>query len=112
MAFPKSSNPSMAVMDVNPSDIRPLTNLEVYEFMKSRMQSKNKVRAQQTLLYTSMKFFNEKSPCTNQSSDEVRALCVALQQFNLSKDELLALINNCPTTQVELSIVRIHQLVG
>ncbi len=62
MAFPKSSNPSMAVMDVNPSDIRPLTNFEVYEFMKSRMQSKNKVRAQQTLLYTSMKLPRNR-PC-------------------------------------------------
>lgn len=105
MAFKGSSTPPLAVKNVDPNDIRNLTNFEVFEFMKSRMQSKTKVRAQQTLLYTGIKYFNERSPCTEQTPEEINSLITALKKFDFSKKELLALINNCPTTQVELSVV-------
>ncbi|KAL5968157.1 DNA-directed RNA polymerase III subunit RPC9 [Taenia solium] len=92
-------------MDIDSNDVRPLTNFEVYDFMRKRMESKDKVRAQQTILYTGMKYFNEKSPCTVQTPDSIQSFIASMGQFNLKKSELLALINNCPTTQVELSVM-------
>ncbi|EUB64176.1 DNA-directed RNA polymerase III subunit RPC9 [Echinococcus granulosus] len=92
-------------MDVDFNDVRPLTNFEVYDFVKKRMESKAKVRAQQTILYTGMKYFNEKSSCTVQTPDAIQSFIASMRHFNLKKSELLALINNCPTTQVELSVV-------
>ncbi|VDM22035.1 unnamed protein product [Hydatigera taeniaeformis] len=92
-------------MDIGFNDIRPLTNFEVYDFMKKRMESKDKVRAQQTILYTGMKYFNEKSSCTVQTPDAIQSFITSVKHFNLKKPELLALINNCPSTQVELSVM-------
>uniref|UniRef100_A0A5K3EHH3 DNA-directed RNA polymerase III subunit RPC9 n=1 Tax=Mesocestoides corti TaxID=53468 RepID=A0A5K3EHH3_MESCO len=92
-------------MDTPSVDPRPLTNFEVYEFMKTRMESKDKVRAQQTLLYTGLKYFNERSPCTCQTSDEIASFISSMKRFDLTKSESLALINNCPTSQVELSVM-------
>lgn len=92
-------------MNIDSNDVRPLTNFEVYDFMRKRMESKDKVRAQQTILYTGIKYFNEKSPCTVQTPDAIQSFIASMRHFNLKKPELLALINNCPTTQVELSVV-------
>ena len=105
MAFGNDGHSRTLTIDVDLNDIRPLTNFEVHEFIKMRMESKDKVRAQQTILYTGMKYFNEKSPCTCQTSDEIESFIASMEKFGLKKTELLALINNCPTTQVELSVV-------
>nr|VZI38429.1 unnamed protein product [Spirometra erinaceieuropaei] len=78
---------------VDTQSTRSLTNFE------------NKVRAQQTLLYTGMKFFQEKSPCTTQSSQEIADFLGKIKSCKLRKEEVLALINNCPATQVELSVM-------
>uniref|UniRef100_A0A0X3P291 DNA-directed RNA polymerase III subunit RPC9 n=1 Tax=Schistocephalus solidus TaxID=70667 RepID=A0A0X3P291_SCHSO len=91
---------------VDTQNTRSLTNFEVFEFMKARMESKNKVRAQQTLLYTGLKFFQEKSPCTTQTPQQIANFLEKIKTCKLKKEEVLALINNCPATQVELSVVR------
>nr|CDS17453.1 DNA directed RNA polymerase III subunit [Echinococcus granulosus] len=98
-------NSVQLTMDVDFNDVRPLTNFEVYDFVKKRMESRAKVRAQQTILYTGMKYFNEKSSCTVQTPDAIQSFIASMRHFNLKKSELLALINNCPTTQVELSVM-------
>ncbi|KAL5110495.1 DNA-directed RNA polymerase III subunit RPC9 [Taenia crassiceps] len=96
---------TILAMNIDSNEVKPLTNFEVYDFMKNRMDSKDKVRAQQTILYTGMKYFNEKSPCTVQTPDVIQSFIASVRHFNLKKSELLALINNCPTTQVELSVM-------
>uniref|UniRef100_A0A0X3PIT0 DNA-directed RNA polymerase III subunit RPC9 n=1 Tax=Schistocephalus solidus TaxID=70667 RepID=A0A0X3PIT0_SCHSO len=90
---------------VDTQNTRSLTNFEVFEFMKARMESKNKVRAQQTLLYTGLKFFQEKSPCTTQTPQQIANFLEKIKTCKLKKEEVLALINNCPVTQVELSVL-------
>ena len=105
MAVVKDEHSRMLTIDVDLNDVKPLTNFEVYEFVKMRMESKDKVRAQQTILYTTMRYFNEKSPCTCQAVDEIDSFVESMRKFNLNTSELLALINNCPTTQAELSVV-------
>lgn len=93
-------------LDVDFTNVKPLSNFEVYDFIKNRTGSNDKLRCQQTLFFTALKFFNEKSPCTCQTPEAIQKFINEMKPFNLNKSELLALINNCPITQVELSIVR------
>ncbi|VDP99926.1 unnamed protein product [Trichobilharzia regenti] len=80
---------------------RLLTNIEVLKLIK---ESKKKVRRQQTLLYTCGKYLNSKTPSSKQSESEVQAFAEAIKPFNLTKAEILMLINHCPSSQVELSV--------
>nr|CAH8851336.1 unnamed protein product [Trichobilharzia regenti] len=81
---------------------RLLTNIEVLKLIK---ESKKKVRRQQTLLYTCGKYLNSKTPSSKQSESEVQAFAEAIKPFNLTKAEILMLINHCPSSQVELSVL-------
>ncbi|KAA0190570.1 DNA-directed RNA polymerase III subunit RPC9 [Fasciolopsis buskii] len=86
-------------------NVRLLTNFEVLQLVDSKLSAKKKIRAQQTLLYTTSKYLKNKSPCSVLSSDAIHAFSKAARPFELSKLELLSLINHCPSTQVELSVV-------
>ncbi|VDP35253.1 unnamed protein product [Echinostoma caproni] len=86
-------------------NVKLLTNFEVLQLINSKLSSKKKIRSQQTLLYTSSKYLNSKTPCTVQSPEAIHAFSRAVKPFELSKVELLMLINHCPSTQVELSVV-------
>nr|CDS28246.1 DNA directed RNA polymerase III subunit [Hymenolepis microstoma] len=92
-------------LDVDFTNTKLLSNFEVYDFIKNRAGSKDKLRCQQTLFFTGLKYFNEKSPCTCLTSDAIQKFISEMKPFNLNKAELLSLINNCPATQVELSIM-------
>ncbi|VDN96248.1 unnamed protein product [Rodentolepis nana] len=92
-------------LDVDFTNAKLLSNFEVYDFIKNRAGSKDKLRCQQTLFFTGLKYFNEKSPCTCQTSESIQQFIAKMKPFNLNKSEILALINNCPATQVELSIM-------
>ncbi|VDL17000.1 unnamed protein product [Hymenolepis diminuta] len=92
-------------LDVDFTNVKPLSNFEVYDFIKNRAGSNDKLRCQQTLFFTALKYFNEKSPCTCQTPEAIQKFVNEMKPFNLNKSELLALINNCPVTQVELSIM-------
>ncbi|CAH8556194.1 unnamed protein product [Heterobilharzia americana] len=90
----------MELIDVqNP---RLLTNLEVLKVIK---ESRKKVRRQQTLMFTCGKYLNCKTPCSKQSEAEVQAFANEIKDFNLTKSEILMLINHCPSSQVELSVI-------
>ncbi|CAH8851624.1 unnamed protein product [Trichobilharzia szidati] len=81
---------------------RLLTNIEVLKLIK---ESKKKVRRQQTLLYTCGKYLNSKTPSSKQSESEVQAFAEAIKPFKLTKAEILMLIDHCPSSQVELSVL-------
>ncbi len=93
-------------MNIDFAGIKPLTNAETYLFLKDHFESKHKVRAQQTLFYTAKQFFNEKTVAPCQTSEQLQNFLAAIKGFKLSKNETLLLINHCPATQVELSVVR------
>ncbi|CAH8507138.1 unnamed protein product [Schistosoma turkestanicum] len=90
---------------LDPQNPRLLTNLEVLKLIKDKLESKKKVRRQQTLLYTSAKYLNNKSPCSKQLESGVQGFAEEVKVFNLSKSEILMLINHCPSSQVELSVI-------
>ncbi|CAH8544270.1 unnamed protein product [Schistosoma intercalatum] len=89
---------------IDPQNPRLLTNLEVLKLIKDKLESKKKVRRQQTLLYTGAKYLNTKSPCSKQEESGVQGFANDVKVFNLTKSEILMLINHCPSSQVELSI--------
>ncbi|THD21290.1 DNA-directed RNA polymerase III subunit RPC9 [Fasciola hepatica] len=86
-------------------NVKLLTNFEILQLINSRLGSKKKIRTQQTLLYTTSKYLNNKSPCAAITPDAIHAFSKATRPFQLSKVELLMLINHCPSTQVELSVI-------
>ncbi|KAH9588528.1 hypothetical protein MS3_00005902 [Schistosoma haematobium] len=90
---------------IDPQNPRLLTNLEVLKLIKDKLESKKKVRRQQTLLYTGAKYLNTKSPCSKQTESGVQGFANDVKVFNLTKSEILMLINHCPSSQVELSII-------
>ncbi|CAH8557416.1 unnamed protein product [Schistosoma bovis] len=90
---------------IDPQNPRLLTNLEVLKLIKDKLESKKKVRRQQTLLYTGAKYLNTKSPCSKQEESGVQGFANDVKVFNLTKSEILMLINHCPSSQVELSVV-------
>ncbi|KAH9588529.1 hypothetical protein MS3_00005902 [Schistosoma haematobium] len=90
---------------IDPQNPRLLTNLEVLKLIKDKLESKKKVRRQQTLLYTGAKYLNTKSPCSKQTESGVQGFANDVKVFNLTKSEILMLINHCPSSQVELSVV-------
>ncbi|CAH8541507.1 unnamed protein product [Schistosoma rodhaini] len=89
----------------DPQNPRLLTNLEVLKIIKDKLESKKKVRRQQTLLYTGAKYLNTKSPCSKQTESGVQGFANDVKVFDLTKSEILMLINHCPSSQVELSVV-------
>ncbi|CAH8536093.1 unnamed protein product [Schistosoma intercalatum] len=90
---------------IDPQNPRLLTNLEVLKLIKDKLESKKKVRRQQTLLYTGAKYLNTKSPCSKQEESGVQGFANDVKVFNLTKSEILMLINHCPSSQVELSVI-------
>ncbi|CAH8557177.1 unnamed protein product [Schistosoma margrebowiei] len=90
---------------IDPQNPRLLTNLEVLKLIKDKLESKKKVRRQQTLLYTGAKYLNTKSPCSKQEESGVQGFVNDVKVFNLTKSEILMLINHCPSSQVELSVI-------
>ncbi|CAH8573000.1 unnamed protein product [Schistosoma rodhaini] len=90
---------------IDPQNPRLLTNLEVLKLIKDKLESKKKVRRQQTLLYTSAKYLNTKSPCSKQTESGVQGFANDVKVFDLTKSEILMLINHCPSSQVELSVI-------
>ncbi|CAH8566326.1 unnamed protein product [Schistosoma haematobium] len=90
---------------IDPQNPRLLTNLEVLKLIKDKLESKKKVRRQQTLLYTGAKYLNTKSPCSKQTESGVQGFANDVKVFNLTKSEILMLINHCPSSQVELSVI-------
>ncbi|XP_018649510.1 hypothetical protein Smp_007890.1 [Schistosoma mansoni] len=90
---------------IDPQNPRLLTNLEVLKLIKDKLESKKKVRRQQTLLYTSAKYLNTKSPCSKQTESGVQGFANDVKVFDLTKSEILMLINHCPSSQVELSLI-------
>ncbi|KAA3674142.1 uncharacterized protein DEA37_0001786 [Paragonimus westermani] len=92
-------------MEICCKSVKLLTNLEVLQLINSKLESKKKIRSQQTLLYTCSKYLKSKSPCGTQTADSISAFSKAVKSFKLSKMELAMLINHCPSTQVELSVL-------
>lgn len=57
-----------------------------------------------TICYETVKYL-EKTPCKTQDSEFIREFTKKLQPFNLTKAEILQLLNHLPTTGVEIQLL-------
>lgn len=88
-----------------------LSNYEVLTLLEDINEGKNghkKPNNQQqnlaTVCYETLKYL-EKTPCKQQSSEAIQQLCKRLEPFRLTKAEKLQLLNQRPTTAVEIQLL-------
>lgn len=58
-----------------------------------------------TITYQTIKYL-EDTPCKKQTPDAISQFLRAIEPFKLTKAEKLALLNICPTTPVEIQLVK------
>ncbi|XP_014681313.1 PREDICTED: DNA-directed RNA polymerase III subunit RPC9-like isoform X2 [Priapulus caudatus] len=98
-------------MEVKSENTLLLSNYEVYSLLKELQSSEKggkKMRKLQkhlaTISYETIKYL-EKTPCSQQDAQLVRAFLTAVQPFRLTKAEKLQLLNQRPTTAVEIQLL-------
>ena len=98
-------------MEVIDSNLSVLSNFEVLTLLKDIQAGQNDQskpnRNQQnlaTITYEASKYL-EKTPCQYQTSEIVQKFMLALTPFKLTKAEKLQLLNNRPTTAVEIQLL-------
>ncbi|XP_013409009.1 DNA-directed RNA polymerase III subunit RPC9 [Lingula anatina] len=98
----------MEVIDENASM---LSNFEIYTLLKDIQQGqhgqKKPSKQQQqlsTISYETIKYL-EKTPCKHQSSEIIADFIKALEPFKLSKAEKIQLLNQRPSTAVEIQLL-------
>lgn len=58
-----------------------------------------------TITYQTIKYL-EDTPCMKQTPEKIREFLKAMERFKLTKAEKLALLNICPTTPLEIQLVK------
>lgn len=88
-----------------------LSNLEVYMLLKdirAGQVNKQKLHKSQhnlaTITYETVKYL-ERSPCGQQTPENVASFMKAMKNFNLTKAEKLQLLNHRPTSAVEIQLM-------
>eukprot|EP00116_Pleurobrachia_bachei_P008833 sb/3469095/ len=91
-----------------------LSNYEVYKILKETREEqkkirnnimKNNLRNLNTIAYETLKYFENVSPCRYSTDSAIPEFVESVKEYQLSKSELLQLVNLRPTTHVELHAV-------
>ena len=98
-------------MEVIDDNAALLSNYEVYSLLQDIQGGKNgqkKPNKSQnnlsTILYSTLKVL-EKTPAKDQSSEIIEAFMQRVERFNLTKAEKLQLLNQRPTSAVEIQLL-------
>lgn len=60
-----------------------------------------------TIIYETLRHL-ENTPCKTQSSETIQTCLKSLEPFKLNKNEKLMLINNPPSTALEIQLVSVY----
>lgn len=91
-----------------------LSNYEVYKILKETREDQKKIRnnivrsnlrSLNTIAYETLKYFENVSPCRFSSDSTIPDFVDSIREYDLSKSELVQLINLRPTTHVELHAI-------
>ncbi|XP_034246283.1 DNA-directed RNA polymerase III subunit RPC9 [Thrips palmi] len=93
---------------INPNSAM-LSNFEVLSLLQELNAEQKKRRVARfsplaTIIYEATRYL-EDTPCKHQSADQVRNFLTALKEFKLTKAEKLMLLNNPPTTALEVQVM-------
>lgn len=98
-------------MEVKNENSAFLSNLEVLKLLKDLQAGRHKQQKpnkhQQnlgTITYETIKYL-ERTPCALQNPERVTAFMLAMKDFELTKAEKLQLLNNRPTSMVEMYLM-------
>ncbi len=88
-----------------------LSNLEVYSLLQDIQSGSNGQKKPSrtqphlaTITYSTLKYL-ENTPCKDQSAEIVQKFMKAVESFNLTKAEKLQLLNQRPTSAVEIQLI-------
>ena len=88
-----------------------LSNSEVYQLLTDIQQGKNGQKKPSkhtnhlaTISYSTLKYL-ERTPCKDQTPDTVHKFLQALAPYNLKRAEKLQLLNNRPSSAVEIQLL-------
>lgn len=86
-----------------------LSNFEVLALLQELKSQQKKNRTARhsplaTIIYEATRYLQD-SPCKLQTADHVRNFLIALKEFKLTKAEKLMLLNNPPTTPLEVQVM-------
>lgn len=98
----------MEVIDENAGMISNFEVLEVLKDIKDGVSGHKKPGKNQTnlatILYSTLKYL-EKTPCNDQTRENIAEFTTAVEPFKLTQAEKLQLINQRPTTAVEIQLI-------
>lgn len=86
-----------------------LSNFEVLSLLQELNTEQKKRRFARcsplaTIIYEATRYL-EDTPCKHQTADQVRNFLTALKEYKLTKAEKLMLLNNPPTTALEVQVM-------
>ena len=98
-------------MEVKNENVALLSNLEVLMLLKDIQAGRNNQQKPNkhhqnlgTITYETVKYL-ERTPCALQASEHVVSFMEAMKDFDLTKAEKLQLLNNRPTSLVEMHLM-------
>jgi len=92
-------------MEIKRSNVATLSNYEVMSHLHKIKDRKNKTKGQlATITYETLRYL-EKSPCAQQTTQSVVSCLKALEAYNINKNEKLMILNNPPTTPLEIQLI-------
>ncbi|KAE8740934.1 hypothetical protein FOCC_FOCC013546 [Frankliniella occidentalis] len=93
---------------INPNSAM-LSNFEVLALLQELKSQQKKNRTARnsplaTIIYEATRYLQD-SPCKLQTAEHVRTFLTALKEFKLTKAEKLMLLNNPPSTPLEIQVM-------
>ncbi|VDI24194.1 DNA-directed RNA polymerase III subunit RPC9-like [Mytilus edulis] len=97
-------------MEVKNDNSAILSNYEVLQLLSDIHTGRGQIKPNKhqknlaTITYETVKYL-ENTPCKNQSPELIQNIMTDLQAFNLTKAEKLQILNQCPTSAVEIQLI-------
>lgn len=91
-------------MEIANANAATLSNYEVMNHLQNLKERRTNNKGHlATITYETLKYLDN-SACAKQSAEDIKNCLKEMEQFNLTKNEKLTIINNPPTTPLEMQL--------
>lgn len=93
-------------MEIVKANAAVLTNLEVLQELKKHRSGRRShgLRNLATITYETLQFL-ESSPAMHQKAEKILEFYRAMKEYNLTKEEVLMMVNDPPTAAIHINVV-------